>query len=101
MLHCGSQAEIVRCNITVLAITTGPEIAGCDRFAAGLFTRTQHELSHANPSPSESFPQRSRSVFSDVRRSPPMNEPARRVSYALAAMASSICVAATPTIAQD
>jgi D-alanyl-D-alanine carboxypeptidase len=30
-----------------------------------------------------------------------MNEPARRLSYALAAMASSICVAATPTIAQD
>jgi D-alanyl-D-alanine carboxypeptidase len=30
-----------------------------------------------------------------------MNEPARRVSYALAALASSICVAATPTIAQD
>ncbi len=30
-----------------------------------------------------------------------MNEPARRVSYVLAALASSICVAATPTIAQD
>jgi D-alanyl-D-alanine carboxypeptidase len=30
-----------------------------------------------------------------------MNEPARRVSYVLAAMASSICVVATPTIAQN
>lgn len=30
-----------------------------------------------------------------------MNEPARRVSYVLAALASSICVAATPSIAQD
>jgi D-alanyl-D-alanine carboxypeptidase (penicillin-binding protein 5/6) len=30
-----------------------------------------------------------------------MTEPARRVSYVLAALASSICVAATPSIAQD
>ena len=30
-----------------------------------------------------------------------MNEPARRASYVLAALASSICVVATPTIAQD
>ena len=30
-----------------------------------------------------------------------MSEPARRVSYVMAALATAICVSATPTIAQD
>src|SRR5580704_14499779 len=47
------------------------------------------------------FAFRSSPAVTQVRRSPPMSEPARRVSYVMAALATAICVSATPTIAQD
>src|SRR5580658_308510 len=109
MLHCDSQAIFVHCNMALfgpkpwrLPCSPAHEVITDARlFASRLFTLAKEGVSHATQDVSSESGMGARRFQTVFRRRASMKEPARRLSYAVAALAASMCVFATPALSQD